>query len=862
MLATMFPALLALLLPLPSDTPDATTWATCGVEHVYFAAHDVNGDGFEDVITVGADRKLYVAPTVRGWKAAGWRPLRDEPLPEGVIAFTTIEDPASTHPLPATSQPAAHRCILALTSETAYFLAGEKLAPQRQVAVPAGRHFRTVIPRDGPVVQMDDNTFWKLAGDAWIEAKDVVPTSLPYTPPPSAPPYQTDAKLATIFLADISGDGIPDRIAVYRMSHYGDYQEMRVQVTANPLLADADADGLSDQDEARLGTNSYDRDCDDDGLLDGWEVNGLPRGIELGAGNRLNPLRQDVLVALALYEQVDRAATEKEMARAADLYKSLATKNPDGSNGITLHFRYDERVPLDRQQGGSWQAVGNDRFPLRERGLLHWMQITPWGGGQAAQTGDMGGCGMGFAVFAHEFGHQLGLSHTGDSNPAWCPLYPSLMSYAFSYSLGGDANAIRFSDGRFRDTVLLESKLDERLPYPFDQVKYLAAPPFRFKVESDGNAGTRIDWNQNGTFDDGPISADINYGGSTDCGVRRPLDMIGAGPALAYVGDSCWLATLGHDQGALSLQRYLGHEKWTDKVAIPDSGTTHEPLLVGNAAHGFVFFRRSLGWYVARFAAAPATTQPATPEPPAKIDAPVHLPDLPRADLSAAIVDKRVLLIARRDDGTLETFWLDYAGKPVVKRGQTLETRSVVPVGFAQHPTDQRIALVSTAAENSHGAAQCMRVTWLKTAGDRLIEHETVWTRGEGSGNGCTSRPNVVFDPAGQLNIFHTGGQNGDGSMLVYRTRQIGNRDLDEGWLTCMLYDIWTRTRVPIAFAAGPQGALYGFRWDADGWTKNNTLLMCYNGFGLNDEPMRDFDDGAKIATYGLTHSILWMQPD
>ena len=34
------------------------------------------------------------------------------------------------------------------------------------------------------------------------------------------------------------------------------------------------------------------------------------------------------------------------------------------------------------------------------------------------------------------------------------------------------------------------------------------------------------------------------------------------------------------------------------------------------------------------------------------------------------------------------------------------------------------------------------------------------------------------------------------------------------------------------------------------------------DGFGLNDEPMRDFNDGEKIATYGLTHSILWMQPN
>lgn len=871
-LCGMVPIFFAVLLRLGSA--DATTWATCGVEHVFFAAHDVNADGFEDVLTVGADRKLYVAPTVQGWKATGWRTVRDQPLPEGVIAFAAIRDESAattTQAASAASRPANRRSILVLTPDHAQIIAGEKLALVREFAPPSGKTFKGIITSPRQLIEMCDGTVWEIDGGELREAKNAVPTSEPVVAPPTAPPYQPDAKFMKVFDADISGDDLPDRVGVYRMTAYGDYQELRVQVTPNPQSSDSDADGLSDAEERTLGTNPNDRDSDDDGLLDGWEVNGLPRRIDIGAGNKLNPLRQDVICAISIYEPVDRAATEKELARAAELYKAIPTKNPDGSTGLTVHFRYDEKVPLDKQHGGSWQAVGNERLSPRERGMLHWMQITPGGGGQAAQTGDMGGCGAGFAVFTHEFGHQLGLSHTGDSNPAWCPLYPSLMSYAFSYSLGGDGNAIRFSDGRFRETVLLESKLEERLPYPFDDVKYLAAPPFRFKLESDGNGGTRIDWNQNGKFDEGKVSADINYGGSTDCGIRRPLDLIGAGPALAYVGESCWLATLGHDQGAISLQRYLGEEKWSDKLAIPESGTTQEPLIVGTATNGYVLFRRSLGWYAARFTPTPPSTQPAKADaaqsPPAqaptalaKIDAPVHLPDLPRCDLSAAPVGNRILLIARRDDDALESFWLDYADKPAIKRGQTLEARSVVPVGFAQNPADQRIALVSTAAHNSHGAAQCMRVTWLKVAGDRLVEQETIWTRGEGSGNGCTSRPQVTFDAGGQLNIYHTGGQHGDGSMIVYRTRQIGNRELDEGWLTCMLYDVWTRTRVPVAFANGPQGAIYGFRWDADGWTKNNTLLMGYNGFGLNDEPMRDFNDGEKIAKYGLTHSILWMQ--
>src|SRR5450432_1106844 len=80
---------------------------------------------------------------------------------------------------------------------------------------------------------------------------------------------------------------------------------------------------------------------------------------------------------------------------------------------------------------------------------MHWMQETPGGGGQAQELGDQGGSGANHAAFAHELGHQLGLSHTGDSAPAWCPLYPSIMNYAFNYSFDGDGEKIHFSDGRF-----------------------------------------------------------------------------------------------------------------------------------------------------------------------------------------------------------------------------------------------------------------------------------------------------------------------------------------------------------------------------------------------------------------------------
>jgi hypothetical protein len=75
-----------------------------------------------------------------------------------------------------------------------------------------------------------------------------------------------------------------------------------------PLPGDKDADGLSDQEEARIGTNPEDRDTDKDGLNDGNEVqnvhsNPLSKDTDgdgfsdyaeyVDAHDRLDPLRPD-----------------------------------------------------------------------------------------------------------------------------------------------------------------------------------------------------------------------------------------------------------------------------------------------------------------------------------------------------------------------------------------------------------------------------------------------------------------------------------------------------------------------------------------------------------------------------------------
>ena len=845
----------------PLATPHAFDWTSTGSDCPSYAAADFTGDGRDDLLTMNSEGKLWLAVNVNGWKTAGWQVIR-EPSPDKPLAiFGRAEVPDLLDSQISVILPGKVEVLTRRSDGT--------IQAVREVPLPAGTRFTN---EQGPLRIEASVPLWP------GELEKVLPSFLdpltksPETNPPAAadpPPYEPQAPVIARTRMDLNDDGLFDTVSVFDCQLPHNHHSVRVVLTPSPASTDQDSDGLTDSDESALGTDPFNRDTDIDGLLDGWEVHGLPRPIDLGPfiklynkdaseadrTAQLSPLRQDVIVCVSYFEGVDPKQFQGEMPKVQSLHKNLTTSNPDGSRGIAIHFLELPIVPK-ADQSMPWWDVGNKHFPQSHRGMMHWLQVTPWGGGQSSETGDMGGAGNNWAVFAHEFGHQLSLSHTGDSEPAWCPLYPSLMNYAFSYGFDGDGNAIHFSTGEFKDTLLDEKHLKEHLPYPYASLKYLANHPFRYTLKDNADqpaGGTLIDWNHNGKFDEGEVEADINYGSSSYCGTRREHELTGSGPCLAYVGDTCYLAAADQTRDHVWIKTYQGDEKWSEKRVVPSSGTEKEPVLVGGKDFGLLFHHHLYGWHVTRF-----TDQ--------ELGNPVKLEGLPTCDLNACRITTkdtdRVLIVSRHEDDLLEYRWLTFKDndftKPQLSNPQKLETRSLVPPGLGIDPADGRVLLV-TSMHNSRGSIYCMRITWCRTQGDKLWEQETKWTRGEGSGNGCCSRPVVAFTNGGQLNIFHQGGPDANGQMIAYRTSKVGNEKLDEGWLTAMLYDVWTRSRVPIAFANGPQGAIFGYRWDAGG--KNNNLQTAHNGFGIDDKPMRDFDDGAKISKWGIRHSILNMVP-
>ena len=96
------------------------------------------------------------------------------------------------------------------------------------------------------------------------------------------PPYEPEAKLVARTLMDLNKDGVPDHVSIYHMTKAWNEHMLRVTISPNAAANDQDGDFLTDDEEATLGTDPYNRDTDADGFLDGWEVHGLPRDLKLG----------------------------------------------------------------------------------------------------------------------------------------------------------------------------------------------------------------------------------------------------------------------------------------------------------------------------------------------------------------------------------------------------------------------------------------------------------------------------------------------------------------------------------------------------------------------------------------------------
>lgn len=205
---------------------------------------------------------------------------------------------------------------------------------------------------------------------------------------------------------------------------------------------DADGDGLSDAQEARLCTFPGDTDSDDDGLHDGWEVRGV-NGFPLRGAS---PRHRDVFVWMDAMG-ADLAPSQDVIDHIVAVYERAPVSNLDGRPGITLHLhpgRHDlaKWSFVGRLERGFFEVKG---LPPRALPVYHYMiWALQFDQKQYSGTGIEGVGGPDFIVtlgsrfwaggspqqrvgtFLHELGHSLGLRHGGKSSDR--PLGPNHLS--------------------------------------------------------------------------------------------------------------------------------------------------------------------------------------------------------------------------------------------------------------------------------------------------------------------------------------------------------------------------------------------------------------------------------------------------
>jgi hypothetical protein len=639
--------------------------------------------------------------------------------------------------------------------------------------------------------------------------------------------------------------------------------------TITPGEVDSDHDGLSNDEEARIGSDPFKPDTAGDGLLDGWKVNGF-RGLDL-KGMGCNPRQVDIVCLISRFSDVDEKFVKDTFDKVKAYYKSLPVKNPDGSTGWNLHPVFLAPVTGDDMKNAWW--TNRDKFlPSKWKGVVHWMQIGRGGGGQADELGDGGGCGGGgmalYATFIHEFGHQLGLPHNGFYGTDGCPVYPSLMNYPYSYTLNGSINNIGYSDGRLSKMVLKETDLDEVLPLPYEKVKFLENAPYHYRLKANG-ATTLIDWNWNGVFGEHHVKADINYAYSTTGGRRDVVDKTQCAPWLVVHNERAYLLfaksdkpvdpkaapSIGPDrQGTLYIKRLKRPYEWEPTQTVNFGVVSGDPTAVSYGGRIVVVYPSTAGILAQNVEDLGASISADAPE--------VVNPDGSLVPALCAFGGKLWLFLW--DPKTQTTTYQILRGGQGAP--QVLADKSVSPVGPAVDTIKHELILGMAQDEDAaHPSHWQIRRYALKDG--KLVDKTMEWVEGPKGGARGKSRPVVLFDPdksngpGGKIYYFTLGDHGAENPWsCCYVAEQIGDKTVRGGWRTKRFYDEWTQSRSAPAAAFFGGDIIYSYRWvDGGRGESDNQLQVAYRATGIEIEPMGDFDDLTYMHDFGIKHSILYL---
>jgi hypothetical protein len=298
---------------------------------------------------------------------------------------------------------------------------------------------------------------------------------------------------------------------------------------------------------------TLDVDTDGDALLDSWETQGIDFDGDgtidldlpaLGA----NKNHKDIFVEIdSMVGRQPLDTTLDQVVASFATAPNSAVQNPDGVDGITLHYENDESDiqpapfpndwfefdPIKAAKFGTAAERASSNWPnIREAKRMCFRYVLfadqhgvddssgyseqpgndcmvtlghpKWGlnGGTIGGTPDQQA-----GTFMHELGHQLGLQHGGVDETLNKPNYHSVMNYTWQNPWPYNRPFWQLDYSRAAFSTLDESALSEASGIGGDpSVLVLAGPHPNTRLVPESG---RVDWNQDGTTTGSGLAVDI-----------------------------------------------------------------------------------------------------------------------------------------------------------------------------------------------------------------------------------------------------------------------------------------------------------------------------------------------------------------
>lgn len=195
---------------------------------------------------------------------------------------------------------------------------------------------------------------------------------------------------------DSDGDGMDDLSEVNRGTNPTSEPECNIE----DKNTDSDSDGLSNYEECRLGTNPDKADTDGDGLTDYEEFEGVTdSGIELPDSN---PTHMDLYVTIVETNNTDFDSynspysgayrTDTEKNKTKQFFSNTRVENPNGQNGIDIHFRTveasDEEIDLSNLSDEEREDIRKKYHNKYDDSYVHTIYVLTELGDNATISGE------------------------------------------------------------------------------------------------------------------------------------------------------------------------------------------------------------------------------------------------------------------------------------------------------------------------------------------------------------------------------------------------------------------------------------------------------------------------------------------